>query len=401
MSLLSDLSVSGLYVLTPSPAPVGETLALMFESPGKAIKARGTVRRSDPGRGMGVEFVEMSEDDRRRVVSLLQATLKQGFALRNPDAAKPVASAPAATAPGDKGQMAAALSASAEKAGIFTEEELDITEELASAAEESTEAPAKRKAQPEPEIAFVMDEPAPILRPHTPPSGRSPSERRGQVRLIIPATAEIKIPTSGESFRAAVGNIGRQGCYIKTERNLPTGTDVLLHIIKGKFAFSAGARVVHSFTGKGFGLMFTAVEPANMATFEAWLQSSQELSWWNESRRRSQRLTLAVAVTVSLKNAAGKVQAEKTTTVSISPQGASVLLMMKLEAGQLVDLFNPRTRATAECRVVYKGNRQEDKWLVGLAFSLPNREFWKVAFPPSDWSVNHPEAKQQSEPTPA
>ena len=379
MSLLSDLSASGLYVQTPSPAPVGETLALMFESPGKAIQARGIVRRSDPGRGMGVEFSEMSEDDRRRVVGLLQAALQQNFALRMRNAAgTPSENGKAATPPAVP----------------------SVAEPVVAAVAASPVTPtATPRFQVDAAAEDVPESPASALRPHVPPSGQRPSERRRQVRLIIPATIDIGDGVHGDGFRAAVGNIGREGCYVKTERAVPVGAELSVHITKGKFAFAAEARVAHIFAGKGFGLMFTAIEPDNVATFEAWLQSSHELSWWHESRRKTQRLTLATPVVVGIKGADGKWQMEKTVTVSISPQGASVLLATDVEVGQEVGLANPRTKGTAECRVAYKGQRQEEKWLVGLAFLLPNREFWKVAFPPANWSQGHPDAKRQSEPT--
>ena len=277
---------------------------------------------------MGVEFVEMSEDDRRRVISLLQSALKQQFDHRLQDAP--------------------------------------------------------------PELA-------PQLRPHITPSKQRPSERRTRVRLSIPASVEVRNVASGESFRAALGDIGREGCYIRTDRTVTVGTNLIVQITKGQFAFCADVRVVHAFAGKGFGAMFTAVEPINVATLEAWLDSSHEAAWLLENRRKNQRLTLSLPVVVGIQDKDGKWHLEKTTTVSISPKGASVLLGSNVEVGAKVTIANPKTRANAECRVAHKGPRQQEKWLIGLSFALPNREFWKVAFPPNDWSPNHPDAKKQGE----
>jgi hypothetical protein len=36
---------------------------------------------------------------------------------------------------------------------------------------------------------------------------------------------------------------------------------------------------------------------------------------------------------------------------------------------------------------------REDKAEIGLEFSEPRPTFWRVAFPPEDWSSKHPDAR--------
>jgi len=36
---------------------------------------------------------------------------------------------------------------------------------------------------------------------------------------------------------------------------------------------------------------------------------------------------------------------------------------------------------------------------VGVEFMLPNPTFWRVAFPPKDWTPRHPDAKSGSRST--
>ncbi len=146
--------------------------------------------------------------------------------------------------------------------------------------------------------------------------------------------------------------------------------------------------------GKGMGLVFTTVEPEQFQTLDTWLEASLEPSWLATNRRRNQRLVLMVPVQVAGNNSLGTRFTEDTHTITISPHGALVLLSTVVSKGQRLILSNPRTKAEVECAVVYLAQGRRGKNEVGVAFLLPNRAFWKVAFPPSDWSPRHSDAKQ-------
>ncbi|MFQ5777838.1 MAG: response regulator [Terriglobia bacterium] len=73
---LADLSATGTFIRTESPAAVGKELKLrlMGERVVEPIEVTAVVRRSEPGIGMGVEFTKFRESDQWRM-ELLAATL--------------------------------------------------------------------------------------------------------------------------------------------------------------------------------------------------------------------------------------------------------------------------------------------------------------------------------------
>jgi hypothetical protein len=64
-----DLSTSGLFINTSRYFPQGAVLNLSFRlaRSGREVKARGEVRYCMPGVGIGVEFVEISAEDRQAI----------------------------------------------------------------------------------------------------------------------------------------------------------------------------------------------------------------------------------------------------------------------------------------------------------------------------------------------
>jgi hypothetical protein len=75
-SEIHSVSLGGLFISTSDPAGVGSTLALIFDVPAGEVRARAIVRRSIPGKGMGVQFINMSQEDRGRLYLLLSRLLK-------------------------------------------------------------------------------------------------------------------------------------------------------------------------------------------------------------------------------------------------------------------------------------------------------------------------------------
>ena len=73
---ISSLSLGGIFINTPDPAPSGTILQLVFEIPGGDVRARGTVVYSRPGKGMGVQFRGMVGNERSRLAYLLKRLLQ-------------------------------------------------------------------------------------------------------------------------------------------------------------------------------------------------------------------------------------------------------------------------------------------------------------------------------------
>ena len=112
-----------------------------------------------------------------------------------------------------------------------------------------------------------------------------------------------------------------------------------------------------------------------------------------DAQRRSQRVMLKVSVVVLAQGADNKRVSEETRTVTVNAHGAMILLGMKASIGQLLTLRNSRTGEEASCRVVYLSPHQSEKREVGVDFMKPSPRFWRISFPPSDWTTRSAEAK--------
>ncbi len=58
--VLSDISLSGCYLETLTPFPIGSQVEVRFASNGKPLTFPGIVRVVHPNMGMGIQFVDMS-----------------------------------------------------------------------------------------------------------------------------------------------------------------------------------------------------------------------------------------------------------------------------------------------------------------------------------------------------
>jgi hypothetical protein len=109
------------------------------------------------------------------------------------------------------------------------------------------------------------------------------------------------------------------------------------------------------------------------------------------TRRRSQRVIVSVAVTVSSepgsKDAAFQ---EDTQTLVVNAHGAMVALAAKVVKGQTLRLVNRATQQQLTCKVVYIGPATGGKIQVGIDFTSSAPDFWRIAFPPEDWVLPDP-----------
>jgi len=62
-------------------------------------------------------------------------------------------------------------------------------------------------------------------------------------------------------------------------------------------------------------------------------------------------------------------------------------------SGSKVLLQHKATQEEQECHVAFLGPVRAGKAEIGLEFSSPRPAFWRVTFPPADWSPKHPEAR--------
>jgi hypothetical protein len=119
------------------------------------------------------------------------------------------------------------------------------------------------------------------------------------------------------------------------------------------------------------------------------------------NQRRSQRVMLSVKILVAGDYANGRRFSEETSTSVVNAHGALILLVERVSHGQLLTIRNLKSGAELQGEVVDVGAVQDGKFEVGIEFLEPSPRFWRVAFPPEDWSPRSPEAKRRTTaPTP-
>ena len=111
------------------------------------------------------------------------------------------------------------------------------------------------------------------------------------------------------------------------------------------------------------------------------------------SRRRSQRVLMQVGVRIRGTDPQGEPFEEHAATLAINAHGALISLKHRLTSGSKVHLRHNITEEEQECHVAFLGHVREGKAEVGLEFSEPRPGFWRVAFPPEDWTPKSPEAR--------
>ena len=112
------------------------------------------------------------------------------------------------------------------------------------------------------------------------------------------------------------------------------------------------------------------------------------------ARRRSQRVLMQVPVRIRGKNGQGADFEEFTETLAINAHGALILLNARLTSGAVVHMRHNKTEEEQECHVAFLGPVRGGKAEIGLEFTAPRPTFWRVAFPPEDWTPKSPEARK-------
>lgn len=102
---------------------------------------------------------------------------------------------------------------------------------------------------------------------------------------------------------------------------------------------------------------------------------------------------MQVPVRLRGKDSQGQDFEEFTETLAINAHGALVLLTARVTSGGLVVMRHNKTEEEQECHVAFLGPVRGGKAEIGLEFSVPRPTFWRVAFPPEDWSPKSSEAR--------
>jgi hypothetical protein len=102
---------------------------------------------------------------------------------------------------------------------------------------------------------------------------------------------------------------------------------------------------------------------------------------------------MQVGVRMRGKDAQGNDFEEFTETLAINAHGALVLLAARVTSGAVVFMRHNKTEEEQECHVAFLGPVRSGKAEIGLEFTSPRPTFWRVAFPPEDWTPRSAEAR--------
>lgn len=105
-------------------------------------------------------------------------------------------------------------------------------------------------------------------------------------------------------------------------------------------------------------------------------------------KRRSQRIELNIPIVVHRPVKEGPQFSERTQTLHVSAHGALVALAGMVAPKQRLLLQNINSGELQECRVVYVEETLLGPTTVAVEFTRPSPSFWRIAYPPADWTTS-------------
>lgn len=116
-------------------------------------------------------------------------------------------------------------------------------------------------------------------------------------------------------------------------------------------------------------------------------QSLNDAKQWL-MKRRSQRIELNIAVVVHRERNVGPEFSEKTQTLVASAHGALMALSERVTLSEKLLMQNINSGEQQECHVVYVNKERTGPIKVAVEFTRPAPSFWRIAYPPADWTPN-------------
>jgi hypothetical protein len=105
-------------------------------------------------------------------------------------------------------------------------------------------------------------------------------------------------------------------------------------------------------------------------------------------KRRSQRIELSVPVVLHRPAKEGPQFYERTQTLVVNAHGALMALAEKVAHKQRLLMQNMDSGEQKECRVVYVEKDLTGPTKVAVEFTRPAPSFWRIAYPPADWTAS-------------
>jgi len=103
-------------------------------------------------------------------------------------------------------------------------------------------------------------------------------------------------------------------------------------------------------------------------------------------RRRSERVTLRVAVLLRTETMNGNTPAPQAFTQVVNAHGGLLESPVTLLANQETMLVNPQIGQEAKCRILRTERLSPEKVATAFEFCQPTPQFWPLACPPADWN---------------
>jgi hypothetical protein len=104
----------------------------------------------------------------------------------------------------------------------------------------------------------------------------------------------------------------------------------------------------------------------------------------SQERRRGQRVLLRIRANIHVA-LQGKATTLDAATLSVTPQGAVVVMKQNLPAETRLVLEHGGTKQRVDCKVARPPRATAEGFHIPLEFDAPAPGFWKINFPPSDW----------------
>jgi hypothetical protein len=103
-----------------------------------------------------------------------------------------------------------------------------------------------------------------------------------------------------------------------------------------------------------------------------------------DERRRGQRVFLRVRASIHVA-LQGKQTTFDATTVSVSHNGALLVLKQSLPITTKLVLEHAGTKERVACKVIRSAQSMPEGYHTPIEFETPSPNFWHIAFPPADW----------------
>src|ERR1700719_854743 len=108
--------------------------------------------------------------------------------------------------------------------------------------------------------------------------------------------------------------------------------------------------------------------------------------FWQREFGGSQRVIISIRVVVSGKRPRGQTFVEEAVTSVVNAHGALLLLGEPVDCGQLLTIRNSKSGKERLCSVVEIGHQGANNTKVGIEFTAPSSQFWRIPSPPEDWA---------------